>query len=381
MTLTISAFSFFIVNAQAFTVGNKLEGKLSHVKSILSSIHRHANLTGHEEITRQAIVLAKDVAKKNNIEVPKLVSLMAFRNLDSEEFGLIGSDALNPLIQGNYATDFPFTKKYVVSLPEYWGFKDIKEDMQWQDHPETQKFHFLRNHLSEPNQTGSILVGQRQSCINTRDAIVQVTKEASYYFNKHATSFKAKEVNTRKSLFFLGHATHMLQDSFSEAHGRRHDRHQNHDIREVCYFGFDLDLQAFTDEKSFKKRLNSCHHSASEIVRDGIWIRDSHARNRVHTEWPVEKVIDDTPYEIQRCVRNFSMKVMDNEKCLKHTPRLARTATAKYLLVMMAYLQNSEKEEIGSYLKRTLFEGSLGLSGIDETMPNGVLRCGNLPTL
>ena len=182
----------------------------------------------------------------------------------------------------------------------------------------------------------------------------------------------------------------MIQDSFSEAHGRRQrldvspfskalqkSQEHNHDIQEMCYFGFDLD--AVSNPRDHKTRLNSCHHSASEIVRDGIWIRDSHARNRVHAEWPNEPVIDDETREIQRCTRNFTMKIMDTEKCLKHTPRLARTATAKYLLAMMTYMHNKNTQDLDSYLKVNLFEGNLGLVGLDETMPEGILRCGKLP--
>lgn len=377
-------------SAFSFTVGNKLEGSLSAVKKSLNHVHRHANLTGHEEITRQAIILAKEVASKNNISVPKVIASKVFNNLKPEQFGLVGSEATNPLIQGNYATDFPFTKKFIVNLPEFWKFKGMTDNMQWQDHPKTQKFHFLRNHLQAPDETGSILVGQRQSCEATRNAITLATKQASLYFRKEATSPEEKDENVRKSLFFLGHATHMIQDSFSEAHGRRERldespfskalrpaQKRNHDIQEICYFGFNLD--AVQNPLGHKTRLNSCHHSAMEIVRDGIWIRDSHSRNRVHSEWPEEVVIDDDVREIQRCARNYSMKMMDTEKCLKHTPRLARTATAKYLLAMMTYMHKKDTQDMKSYLMENLFEGSLGLEGLDETMPEGILRCGNLP--
>lgn len=221
---------------------------------------------------------------------------MAFLNLAPEKLGLVGSIATNLFIQGKYATDFPFTRKdYLVNFPQYWNVKNINDDMDWQNHPETQKFHFLRNHLAGPDHKGSILEGQKKklSC----------------------------------------------------------------------------------DERG--------HHSIDEIVRDGLWLKDSKGIRRVKTEWPDEPVIEDSK-GIATCLKNFSLKLTDNDTCIKHTPRLARTATAKYLLVLINYMKYSNeivqrKDHLRTYLIDHFFEGSLNLKGLDETMSRGVMRCDNLP--
>ena len=387
--LLLVTSTLIATSAYPFTVGNKMEGGLEVIKKSLKTVHRHVNLSGHEEITRQAIILAVSAAKTNNIKIPQEISLMAFQNLQPDKFGLIGSEATNPLIQGNYATDFPFTRKdYVVNIPKYWKFNDVQDDMDWQNHAKTQKFHFLRDHLSKPDSRGSMLVGQRKSCIATREAIIKVTKEASLLMrtktNARGTALlpAERQANVKKALFFIGHATHMLQDSFSEAHGKRKTRRSNHDLSEMCYFGFDDDI--FRHPIDHEKRLNSCHHSIDEIVRDGLWLKDSKGINRVKNEWPDEPVVEDSYSGVYKCLKNFTLKLTDNNTCIKHTPRLARTATAKYLLVMINYGRFNDKtiaapDHLRNYLMDNFFEGSLGLKGLDETMSEGVMRCDNLP--
>jgi hypothetical protein len=379
----LTATTLLAGNAFAFTVGNKMEGGLAAVKESLKLVHRHMNLSGHEEITRQAIILATKAAKKNNILIPKELADMAFQNLQPDKFGLIGSEATNPLIQGNYATDFPFTRKdYAVDLPKYWKFNDVKDNMDWQNHPKTQKFHFLRDHLDKPDKHGSILVGQRQSCIASRNTIIKVTKEVSRIMRTPTISPKERATNVKKALFLIGHATHILQDSFSEAHGKRASRKSNNDVTEMCYFGFDTDI--IKHPVDHETRLNSCHHSVDEIIRDGLWLKDSKGIQRVKKEWPNEPVIEDSNSGVYTCLKNFTLKLTDNDTCMKHTPRLARTATAKYLLVMMEYMKVdnatvAQKGHLDNYLIDNFFEGSLGLKGLDETMPNGVMRCDQLP--
>lgn len=381
--LLLTAFSLLTHHAFAFTVGNKMEGGLQAVKHSLKVVHRHLDLTGHEEITRQAIILAIKSAKENQIPIPQEISKMAFQNLGAKEFGLIGSEATNPLIQGNYATDFPFTRSdYVVNIPKYWGFTDVKDNMDWQNHARTQKFHFLRDHLPKEDKNGSILVSQRKSCVASREAIIRVTKEASLLMRKTAANSKEREANVRKALFFIGHATHMLQDSFSEAHGKRGTRKENFNVKEMCYFGFDTDI--FEHPRSHERRLNSCHHSVDEIVRDGLWLKDSKGINRVKKEWPGEPIIEDSYDGIYTCLKNFTKKLTNNTSCIKHTSRLARTATAKYLLVLINYNQTfdneavAEKDHMRTYLMENFFEGNLGLKGLDETMSEGVMRCEGL---
>jgi hypothetical protein len=63
---------------------------------------------------------------------------------------------------------------------------------------------------------------------------------------------------------------------------------------------------------------------------------------------------------------------------------LARTATAKYLLVLIQYMKFDNKTVSGpdhmkNFLMENFFEGSLGLIDLDEAMPSGVMRCDNLP--
>lgn len=387
--LLLTTFSLLTQHALAFTVGNKMEGGLVAVKTSLKVVHRHLDLTGHEEITRQAIILTIKAAKQNNIPIPAEISKMGFQNLKASEFGLIGSEATNPLIQGNYATDFPFTRKdYVVNIPKYWGFNDVKDNMDWQNHARTQKFHFLRDHLPKEDKNGSILVSQRKSCIATREAIIRVTKEASLLMRKFsnnkgmAITPKEREANVRKALFYIGHATHMLQDSFSEAHGVRGTRKENFNVKEMCYFGFDTDI--FEHPRSHETRLNSCHHSVDEIIRDGLWLKDSKGINRVKKEWPGEPIIEDSYDGIYTCLKNFTKKLTHTSSCIKHTPRLARTATAKYMLTLINYNQTTDnetaaqKDHLRNYLMEHFFEGNLGLKGLDETMSEGVMRCQSL---
>lgn len=364
----------------AFTVGNKMEHfGLRAIKKGLGTFHRHVDLAGHEEITRQAIIQANTIAAENNLVIPEEIAKHTQQNLKSERFGIIGSEALNPLIQGNYATDFPFTRNdYAIKIPEYWGFTDVEDNMDWQNHPLSQKYHFLRNHMPTKDERGSLLVSERKSCFDSREAIIKVTQDVLTYFRKQ----EDRELNIKKALFLIGHATHMIQDSFSHAHGRRDGRDNNFNVSEMCYFGSNADILAHPFKH--KKRYKSCHHSLDEMISDGIWMQDFANIRQVKKEWPNEAVVPNTAKGLYTCIKNYSRKVTDPEACLKHTPRLARTATAKYLVVLMLYMNTVSEieatpEHLKNYLITNFFEGSLGLKNLDETMPNGIMRCEGLP--
>ncbi len=406
-------------------------------------------LSGHEEITRQAIVWSKDIL----LSIPELDTdhfRQAVRDMTDLEadflFGLVGRNSTNPIVRGNYATDNPIhpdepRAHWEASLSEFFG---VPVD-NWHTDPRTQAPHALRKTLGEGEHPGLGLVEPaKDSCYATRDTIFKLTSEAariwrnllSAEIDPHALENRPEFLTElrRKALFFMGSATHVIQDSFSPAHTFRDDS-GNNDLMDVCFYDpselkegllrghvhaqvsvaqglwITGPIQRYIDKLTretsnrYKKNL-ACLHSTYDI-RDRIWIRarselDLAKRNdwanREEEYWKTAKkigfIFKRKPEPVRACDDNNFSTDEGRHGCLKHEARLARSATIKYLVLMTKSLfelrdalPNMTDEQIDAFFKdkldTQLFEGSdptISRYGLDQVMPEGILRCHKLRT-
>ncbi len=163
-------------------------------------------LRGHEDITRFAVERANSAL--GSAVFPKVAS------------GDYGRGTANPIVQGNHATDFP--NRISGKIKAFYGSNASKLS-QWHDDGSLQSIHFLRDY---PN--GS-LVSFSTACQTGVSRIINAVKEAQ---RLHQAG------NANESLYFLGHATHIVQDSFAPAHTRRNGD-QLRNIADICSYGKD----------------------------------------------------------------------------------------------------------------------------------------------
>lgn len=164
---------------------------------------------GHEDLTAIAIKNANQIIKEQH-------GIETFFPAAAMEEGAIFSE--NPVIIGNFRTDFPtseFAKRYGVDLEVPDSFDSIEAFYQaaesfqaWHHAPEIQHLHALRDF----RQDGSV-ASASETCHQVQNTITTVTIEA-------VNTFKSNRQDTN-ALLLTGHATHMIQDSFSAAHTKR----------------------------------------------------------------------------------------------------------------------------------------------------------------
>ena len=177
---------------------------------------------GHEDLTRLGVDRANDA----------LESRLGYRPYPSVAKGVAGVDTGNFMVKGNYESDFPSNKMY--------EFHDVSSSVDWHNDGRLQHIHSLRDY---PDGTP---LGLRLACESTRRNIIRAAQQA-------LESFQAGQ--TEDGRYWLGHATHVIQDSFSHAHASRAGDGR-HTIVDLCVYGTDAP--------------GICKHEAVDM-RDRIW--------------------------------------------------------------------------------------------------------------
>lgn len=169
----------------------------------------------HESILKSAIATTDKILRRN--------------------FYRRGTDSI---IRGNLATDNPDSK-----MKQYYDWSGSSLD--WQEDHRLQRLHFLRSNPACKLQSA------RAACEGARDLIKEVT----------LTALQRKD--TDDFFYFLGHATHIIQDSFSTGHAKRSTSHLRR-IDDVCEFSIIA-----------PKTGLACHH---DIISSGdmpIWTAET----------------------------------------------------------------------------------------------------------
>lgn len=330
--------------------------KASAFESAPNAFYAGSTYSGHEEITRQAL---NNISKKIK-EVDKSNTIFDLKELNfdlaPEAKGLFGYKAKNLVINGNFATDFP-KQTSVLSLEDFWKIKNFDAF----ENPKTQSLHFLKNY-----KTNLSLESAKTTCEQARSAIKYVTGEA----------LKAWDAGDKtKALFLIGHATHTIQDSFSPAHTQRDGADNNYNLKNVCYFGTEMQKHMDTSRMGPK---DLCYHNAPDS-RDAVWNISGEQYKAALSNWSKEKA--------SQCDKGAGYPQTDEEKtsCLSSDARLARVATEKYLFLVFNQMSPSNitkksNDDLVSKLDTNLFDGPVGVADLDQKMAKGIMRCDGLPT-
>lgn len=183
-------------------------------------------IRGHEELLRRGIITANELISQH---LP--LAAIVFPGVGEDENG---QTSRNMILRGGYATDNT-NSVGEFSLNEFYG-QPADQNLAYLG--PFQHHHFLRD-FGEANVDGS-----NETCTKAKETVVRATVEAMNQFGRNDDRF----------LFFLGHAIHVLQDSFSPAHVRRSE--DGYEIRESCVYD--------------KKIPNVCEHLLFDL-RDSIW--------------------------------------------------------------------------------------------------------------
>ncbi|WP_141732175.1 hypothetical protein [Oligoflexus tunisiensis] len=177
---------------------------------------------GHEDITRLAVDRANDA----------LQGQIGYRPYPSIAKGVAGIDTGNAMVRGNFETDFPSRR-----MKE---FHKMPDNVDWHNDGRIQHIHSLRDFA------GGQPLGLRDSCVAIRTNILDAARQA-------IASYQAG--HTEDGQYWLGHAAHVIQDSFSPAHSERHGAGRQL-IGNICVYGIDVP--------------GLCKHDSVD-VRDRIW--------------------------------------------------------------------------------------------------------------
>lgn len=128
------------------------------------------------------------------------------------EFEATGEDTNNYIILGNYLTDYPNNR--------ILNFYEAHEG-SWHRNPNLQFIHFLRNYYDD------VVDDIQNSCMKSREAIFSAADSAL------SSQFYGDEEDKH---FWIGHALHIIQDSFSPGHTKREGEGLK-DIVDICTFG------------------------------------------------------------------------------------------------------------------------------------------------
>lgn len=293
---------------------------------------------GHEEIAGQAL---EDVVRA-----------------DAALADVLDPAAVELITRGNYATDMP-NGVYPVDLNEYWGFP---VDTDW-NNPQGQDLHFLRDY------DGATTVSSAYAtCMAARERILHLSADVA----------KLWGADREKALFLMGHATHIIQDSFSPAHVVRASKDENSDLEDVCYYP--VGIGPTTPSAPI------CFHQTVD-ARDRIWLTadDPAEVERNRKEWGdggegVETVEDLTKFDLN------DLTAEGRRSHLKNGARLARAATAKYVLLMLSEIRKRAQDTVydadgkllAERLTNRMLEGGEDVGGLGALMPKGIMRCDGL---
>jgi len=180
-------------------------------------------LRGHEDLTRFGIGFA------NSLLAAETGTASFFTPIPSGQ-ACDGSESI--LLAGNCATDTPDS-----TMTSYYGVSALS----WQTAPTLQELHFLRNYVG-----ASGVEGAKLACT---DALAHIITIANLAVSKWRAGDRAGFD------YWVGHAVHTIQDSFSAAHTSR---------------GGTL-LRTLDDVCSYGRQVNGvCYHQIVD-TRDRIW--------------------------------------------------------------------------------------------------------------
>jgi hypothetical protein len=232
----------FIAILTAIACGSDVEHEHAETKFVTGA----GPFRGHEDITRMAVDLA-------NAELEMEIGQRPFPNV---LYGLNAVDTDNPLVLGNYQSDFPSGK-----MRDFYN----AQSADWHNDGALQHIHSLRG------AENGIYRNNYYSCEAQRRTI----RTASF---KALEAFQAGDRN--EGLYWVGHATHVIQDSFSAAHVNRKGRQ----IVEFCSYGREFPgtcyhLSVDARDYVWHQGLNSCTMDPNR--RDEDCLRDE-------AQWAVE---------------------------------------------------------------------------------------------
>ncbi len=321
--------------------------------------------SGHEEITRQALNKTKELLKKNESKVDiARGGANLLKDLEFSKRGLIGALAKNPIIKGVYCSDFPDNEECPFSLAQFWF---STKDVDWHTGKRSQSLHFLRNY---DDKNG--LVSKRQACFDARERITVATLTAALEWEKG---------NVSQALFLIGHASHIIQDSFSHAHVKREFMPGKFNIKDVCYYGD----EKRSDLLVLGKDHIACFHPTIQsssfeeaVLGDSIWIRSEAQFKNTKMAYRGEGV--------ELCPMSTNQYILDESRklnCLNLEARLGRDATVKFLYLVASDLYShrelkyNQKElmKLSNLLREKLFEGSFEIKGFSDQTSGGIANC------
>lgn len=196
--------------------------------AVLDSRFFGGPIRGHEDLLRHGVQRAE----------PYIVSTLGMSSpFPRVTLGDWGMSTSNPLVKGNYNTDwYP-----PAEMLEFYGLPSQTSQTSWEEDQRLQPLHALRNH---PND---VVESPRTTCYRVQSFIIAATDRALGHF---ASGDRAR------GLFWTGHATHTLQDSFAGAHVQREAFDGRRRILDFCTYG--------------KEFPGICHHPAVSI-EDSVW--------------------------------------------------------------------------------------------------------------
>lgn len=361
--MTIWAFLILSSASHAFTSSYSLE--LMGFFSL-----DQGRTSGHEEITRQALNKTKSLLLKNNSKVDlSRGGIKLLSDLDSNKLGLVGALATNPIVKGVYCSDFPDNSKCTFNLAKFW-YGEKANEIDWHNGAFTQSLHFLRDYDQKNG-----LMSAHKACLEGRRKIIGIAQNAAVQWSKG---------NTENSLFLIGHAAHVIQDSFSHAHVLRENVAGKFKIKDICYYGDDKRQEL----KIIRKEFMACFHptiisnSVEEaILGDSIWIRSENQLRNTKLNFR-----DEPMKKCPMTTHQFIFSNNEKEECLNSEARIARDATVKFLYIMaenfyehrkVAYDQ-VELKKLADTLNEKLFDGSIEIKGMVDRMPEGIASCDHL---
>lgn len=183
---------------------------------------------GHEDLIRLGIANAnpwiRDYLKNDDVLFPEV------------QPNQIAQDSSNQIVLGSLATDLPSQKPdFLIKLNDFYEL--TPPDNLW-DSTQFEHLHFMRS------WTATSYVSSSDACRISKEHIISRTIDGLKIWNS----------DREKALFFIGHALHAVQDSFSLAHTQRSPNGQ--DILDICIW---------------KKPVPGiCFHSEPD-TRDLIW--------------------------------------------------------------------------------------------------------------
>lgn len=214
---------------------------------------------GHEDLTRFAVNMANE----------KITSTSGVKNyFTSIPEGENAARSSLPMIQGVYDTDWAVSmvthSRSGQRMIDFYGVDWIKSGVEWQEMPWLQSLHFLRDRDAFGNSYGLV-----ESLDRSREKIAK------------AFEFAVRVAWDRdQSFYWLGHALHMIQDSFSRAHTQR-----TPDLRKItnlCVFGTEAPEGACTHEAPLSGE--GAHPISGALLHeDRVWREDSLPCN--HNPW------------------------------------------------------------------------------------------------